>query len=119
MATKKSKKLTTVQLVARYNNAASSLGKKPVKKFADRKTAERRVEEIEAKLHQRPAPRDGTRRAHLLALLHKAGKRGVTFEKLHSACGYLNEKSTRDGIYLLGAKNGYRVEETGDKLRLR
>ncbi len=48
MATKKSKKVTTAQLVARYNKAAVALGKKPVKKFADRKTAERRVKEIEA-----------------------------------------------------------------------
>ena len=66
MATKKSKKVTTAQLLSRYNKAAATLGKKPVKKFADRKTAERRVKDIEARIRKKPEPREGTRRARLL-----------------------------------------------------
>ena len=67
---------------------------------------------------KKTSPRDGTRRARLLVLLRNGCKRGITFEKLHSACGFLNEKSTRDAVYLLGAKNGYRVWAVGDKFPL-
>lgn len=107
------KKATTAELVARYNKAATTLSRKPVKKFADRKTAELRLAAIEAQLAPvaragaeynpdaigekrgrrfdlpgRPAkerldPREGMRRARLLDLLKEAGADGVDFFQLH------------------------------------
>lgn len=133
MATKKSKKVTTAQLVARYNNAAATLGKKPVKKFADRKAAERRVKEIESQVQpkkqrgmnfnlpasrNKTAPRENSMRATLLAELQKAGKMGIDFDSLHKRCGFKNEKSTRDALGLLNRKNGYGVKCTDCRLAL-
>lgn len=124
MATKKSQKVTTAQLVKRYNNAATTLGKKPVKKFVDRKTAERRVEEIKSRpkpkyprgmnfelppFKDKIAPRENSMRAKLLAELESAGKKGVAFEVLNKRCGFKNEKSTRDALALLNRKNGYAI----------
>lgn len=143
------KKATTTELVARYNKAAATLGRKPVKKFADRKTAERRVAAIEAELapkpKERPAydpdslgekrglrfdlpgrlakdcvePREGTRRAKLLAMLQDAGKKGIEFEDLHVGCGFKNRKSTRDAIGLLSRNNGYAVAGTDACVKLK
>lgn len=129
MATKKSKKVTTAQLVARYNKAASTLGQKPVKKFADRKTAERRVREIESHLQpkkprgmnfnlpaskNKSAPRENSMRAKLLAELRAAGKKGIAFDTLHKRCGFKNPKSTRDALGLLNRKNGYGILAADD-----
>ncbi len=128
MATKKSKNVTTAQLVVRYNKVATTLGKKPVKKFADRKTAERRVNVIEAQLtptksrgmnfdlpasKNKSAPRENSMRAKLLDELQAAGKKGIAFEVLHKRCGFKNLKSTRDALGLLNRKNGYGVSTDG------
>jgi len=133
MATKKSKKVTTAQLVARYNKAAASLGKKSVKKFADRKTAERRVKEIEAQVKptksgglnfelaaskDKTPPCEGSMRAKLLSELQAAGKKGIAFDALHKCCGFKNPKSTRDALGLLNRKNGYGVVAIRNALAL-
>lgn len=47
------KLMTPTQLVAEYNAGS---GKPPIKKFVDRATAERRVEELRAKLADKPLP---------------------------------------------------------------
>ncbi len=133
MATKKSKKVTTAQLVARYNKAAAILGKKPVKKFADRKTAERRVKSIELQLpskkphrmnfdlpasKDKTAPRENSMRAKLLAELQSVGKKGIAFDTLHKRCGFKNPKSTRDALGLLNRKNGYGISANANVVSL-
>jgi hypothetical protein len=142
------------EIIARYNAAAATLGRKSVKKFADRKTAERRLVAIEADAakkngaaekpaalsrgeydpdalgekrglkfdhagsKKKVAPREGSMRAKLLGLLQEAGAKGIDFEELHKASGFLNRKSTRDAIGLLARKNGYGVSGTDASLRL-
>ena len=133
MATKKLQKMTTAQLVARYNKAAAALGKKPVKKFVDRKTAERRVKEIESKLQptksrgmnftlpaskNKSAPREHSMRARLLAELQTAGKKGIAFDTLHERCGFKNPKSTRDALGLLHRKNGFGISCNFDRISI-
>lgn len=80
------KAMKTAELVALYNERAASAGCNPVKKFADRATAEKRVAEIMAATkaktngHAETIPtdeefgcRDGSNRAKALAAL-RAGK---------------------------------------------
>lgn len=144
MATTKT--TTTTDLVARYNKAARTLGRKPVKRFSNKATAVRRVKAIEAELKatkaattkhdsdvlgakrgltfdlpgskDKVAPREGSRRAALLGTLKAAGKKGISFDKLHAECGFKNRKSTRDALYLLSAKNGYGINGTSDCLHI-
>lgn len=47
--------LTTAQIITEYNAAATTLGLKTVKKFQDRKTAERRLQDIQGQLAQHEA----------------------------------------------------------------
>jgi hypothetical protein len=126
-------KIKTAELIARYNAAAATLGRRAVTKFADRATAEKRVAAIEAEVapkakaqraydpdslgekrglrfdlpgrKSKVAPREGSMRAKLLGLLQDAGAKGVDFEELHKACGFGNKKSTRDAIGLLSRKS--------------
>lgn len=147
MATTKSK--TTAEIAEEYNSIARQLGEKTVRRFADRKTANRRLQAILSRA--RPAkreapraaewrdrvgatrglsfdlpgskkktpPREGTMRAVLLSKLEAAGKKGVAFEALHKAAGFCNRASTRDAIRLLAVNNGYGVVAEGDTVRLK
>ena len=127
MATTKS--TTTAELVARYNQAAKALDRRPVKRFADRKTAERRARAIEAEARpvasisagtdrdaivatrgltfnlpnskDKTPPREGSMRATLLDRLQPTGKKGVSFQALHEAAGFANRRSTYDALRLL------------------
>ena len=50
--------IKAAQIIARYNAAAATLGRKPVTKFVNRATAEKRLAAIEAeaaKKHEKPA----------------------------------------------------------------
>ena len=142
--------IKAAEVIARYNTAAATLGRKPVKKFVDRATAEKRLAAIEADVakkkkptalsrgeydpdalgekrglrfdhpgsKKRVAPREGSMRAKLLGVLKGAGAKGIDFEELHKACGFLNRKSTRDAIALLSRKNGYAISGTDASVRL-
>lgn len=141
------KKATTAELVERYNKAAATLGRKAVKKFADRKTAERRVAAIEAEMRPaantaverdnignsargltfnlpgRPAkdrvePREGSMRAAMLALL-EAHKSGLEFEEIHQQIGFANRRSTYDALRLLNRVNGYGLAGTDANVKLK
>jgi hypothetical protein len=134
-------KITTAQLVARYNKAAAALGREPVNKFASRAVAEKRVAVIEAEIapkaydpdslgekrglrfdlpgsKKKVPPREGTSRAKLLGMLQDAGAKRIDFEDLHKACGFKNRKSTRDAIGLLSRRNGYAIAGTDASVRL-
>jgi hypothetical protein len=147
-------KIKAAELIARYNAAAATLGRKPVKKFVNRATAEKRLAAIEGEVAKKKgaaekptalsrgefdpdsigekrglrfdhagsktkvAPREGSMRAKLLGVLQEAGAKGIDFEELHRACGFLNRKSTRDAIALLSRKNGYAITGTDAAVRL-
>ncbi|MDZ7770163.1 MAG: hypothetical protein U5K38_14325 [Woeseiaceae bacterium] len=140
MATAKS----TTAVVAGYNKAARALGRRPVKRFADRRTALRRVRAIETEVRPASSPpgrsapgpvrrkrglrfdlhrKDKVPRARapcsdLLEILREAGKKGIDFEDLHTACGFKNRKSTRDALGLLWCKNGYAISGPDACVRL-
>lgn len=127
--------MSNKQLVERYNAAAAALGRKPVRRFASRATAERRVAAIEAELKPakttavdrdnvgnssrglsfdlpgRPKrecvePREGTR-CHAMLELLRAHEGGLEFEEIHQTIGFANRRSTYDALRLLNRVNGY------------
>ena len=138
------KQMTTPELVAAHNEAATALGLKTVKKFRDREAAETRTREIlkqlkasqkvvtvrEAKPIDWPfngaahPPRGDSFAGQFMALL----KNGVTLEELGNI---ITSKDREDGLELgnipsrvrsvlrvLHVYNGYGIRQKGDVFKL-
>lgn len=128
---------TLAELVATYNEAAASLGEKPITKFRDRATAERRVAEMLARLPAKPGPfarvpnrpaltplsppREGTQRARCIALMLRP--EGASYDEIvavvlaHSREGNVAQR-VRDIIGLAHKAHGYGVRASDDGERI-
>ena len=124
---------TLKELVATYNAAAATLGERPVTKFPDRATAERRVAALLARLQpargpfsRTPAraplaklspPREGTQRAQCIALMLRP--RGATHAELEAVVRAFSAEGNvaqriRDIIGLAHKAHGYGVRPSAD-----
>jgi len=128
---------TLAKLVVTYNEAAASLGERPITKFRGRTTAERRVAEMLARLPAKPGPfarvpsrpalsplsppREGTQRARCIALMLRP--EGASYDEIvavvlaHSREGNVPQR-VRDIIGLAHKAHGYgiRTSEFGTKI---
>ena len=137
-------KKTTKELIAAYNAAAKKLGEKPVKRFANRATAEKRTAAIVARakgsgskaptkakkngatrssapLDLKPrkgdviTPREGSLGEKAIKALAK----GATRETLAKIIGGENASGrVRTLLNRLNSHNGYGIRQTGDTFKL-
>jgi len=148
MATKKKTGVTLTQLAAEYNTIANAIGERTVKRFADRKSAERRLAKIkklakkEVKKGRKATAtprvgfnfpksengirnmRDGTLRDNVANALRK----GATFDQVCDVVRSFDkdrnvnpvnvESRAYGAIRLLHFYVGYGLEERGDKIYL-
>jgi hypothetical protein len=135
--------MTGPQLVATYNESAEKLGEKPVKRFADRKSALRRTQEIHARAFQlEPTksrrykgfnfPKSDTiktmREGTLRASIRDAVAEGATFEQIQQVVSDYDVSKGKnpydvkirayEGLRLLHLYVGYGLEERGGKIHL-
>ena len=128
---------TLKALVATYNDAATTLGEKPVTKFRDRATAERRAAELLARLEPKsgpfsrtPAraplaelspPREGTQRAQCNGLMLRPA--GASYAEIVAVVLAFSKKGNvsqrvRDIIGLAHKAHGYGIRTTDDGERI-
>lgn len=138
------KQITTAELVATYNEAATKLGQKTVKRFATREAAEERTRAILKQLKKaektKPVrssepidwpfngashpPREDSFAGQFLALL----KNGVTLEELGNIIASKDREDgrelgniasrTRSVLRVLHVYNGYGIRQKGDVFKL-
>lgn len=128
---------TLKELVAAYITAAATLGERPVTKFPDRATAERRVAALLARLQPErgpfsrvPArdplpklspPREGTQRARCIGLMLRP--RGATYAELVAAVRAHSEEGNvaqrvRDIIGLAHKAHGYGIWTSNAEVKI-
>lgn len=144
MATsKKTGKPSLAQIAEKYNAIAKKLGVKTVKRFSDRKSAERRLAEIKRqaqgskkKATKKSAAsgtrrkgfnfpvveggpkdiREDTNRAELVRLLDRPN--GATFDECVQKAGFKDERNTYQAIRLLHTYCGFGLKDEDGRIYL-
>jgi hypothetical protein len=119
------KSMTLKELVDMHNEDAKKLGIKPVKKFRDRKSAEKRVADLRKQTSKRttdfPLPANPKGLQHAVrpnsfrGILLDALKSGMTREQMEALAKKHDAKDPWGKMLILHSYNGVGIEQKGDK----